>query len=139
MRTVTSRGTALVLLALAGAACDATINPFPITQPSPVPITVQFTGSLTRNGGATHQFDSTGPGTVQATLVSLAPDGDAIVGFGLGTWNGQLCSMVLAKDDARVNTVITGSAGSAGPLCVRVWDNNLLGEETTYEITVVHP
>jgi hypothetical protein len=76
---------------------------------------------------------------VTATLTTLEPDSSLVVGLSLGTWNGQVCQIVLANDSATQGTVITGAVSSFGSLCVRIYDVGNLTGPINYEITVVHP
>ncbi len=61
-----------------------------------------------------------------------------ILGISLGTWNGNTCQVVLAKDNATLGSIVLGTASSAGTLCARVYDVGNLTEPASYEITVVH-
>jgi hypothetical protein len=131
------RLTALLIATALASACAS--EPVP-TAPTPtVPITEFFQGTLTINGGVTHTFNSTAGGTVQATLTALGPDSTAIVGLSLGTWNGNACQIILAKDEATQSSTITGTASSAGGLCVRIYDVGKLTGAATYEVQVTHP
>ncbi len=133
MRTLTL--TALVAVA---AACgdDATT---PTTPTPPVTVTETFSGSVTRNGAATHTFATQASGTVTATLTTLAPDSALVIGLSLGTFNGSACQLVITKDDATQGTVVTGGVSTLGNLCVRVYDVGNITDPITYDITVVHP
>lgn len=130
------RGLALLsFLAATTATCgnDATTP----TAPDPVAVTVSFSGTLTPNDAETHPFDSQ-RGTVTATLLSVAPDSTAVVGFSLGTWNGLSCAVVLANDKATQGVSIVGTVNSTGNLCVRIYDVGTIAEPLTYEVRVVH-
>jgi len=127
---------ALLLAVLAG--CDDdTSTP---VSPTPDPVTEAFSGSLNVNGGATHTFTSVAPGSMNATLTSLAPDSGAVLGFAIGSWNGSYCSHINAKDDATQLSVLYGTVTlSRAPLCVRVYDVGRLTDSVSYTITVIHP
>ncbi len=134
---MTRRLTVLLIAIAFGSACSEDRVP---TAPTPtVPITEVFQGTLTINGGVTHPFNSTASGTVQATLTALGPDSTVLVGLSLGAWNGNACQIILAKDDATQSSTITGTASSAGGLCVRIYDVGKLAEAATYEVQVTHP
>jgi hypothetical protein len=129
----------VLLLACLVTACDDTTTP---VTPTPEPKTETFTGTVSQAGGDTHNFDVGAGGRVTATLKSLAPDSALVVGFGLGNWNSTVesCSIVLAKDAATTNAVLTGTMTSAGPLCVRVYDvGNIGATPVTYSVEVTHP
>jgi hypothetical protein len=96
-----------------------------------------ISGRLTVNGAATHPFVVGRPGNATATLTSLTPDSTAIIGLSLGTWNGVTCQILIANDNATLNSSAIGTA-SAGNFCVRVQDVGKLAAPTDYEITVRH-
>ena len=79
-------------------------------------------------------------GTVVAQIVTLAPDSTAVISLSLGTWNGQVCQIILANDAATSGAlgVVTGTASTAGNFCVRVSDVGRLTAPTDYEIIVRH-
>jgi hypothetical protein len=134
---------ALLLLAPLAAACGD--DPAPPTAPDdPTPIVETFqsddTGDhppLNPNGGRTHSFSVQQAGAVSARLTALGPDDTVHVGLSLGTWNGQVCQIILRNDDAVLNTTVTGSA-QTGNFCVSIYDIGRLTGLTTYQITVTH-
>jgi hypothetical protein len=137
-----ARPFALVLLALAPLGCGGE-DPFQIpTNPTPaVPIVVTFNGTVTRNGAVTHTFTTQASGTVTATLQVATPEG-AVVGLSLGTWNGNLCQVVLSKDSAVQGNVVTGNVSALGSLCVRLYDAGgviAANQPVEYEVKVEHP
>src|SRR5262245_17135195 len=101
---------AAVALALAATACESNDIFQPPTGPAPAPTTLTFTGTLTRNGGITEVFTTQAGGTVTATLVTVSPE--AIVGLGLGTWNGAACQVTVAQDASIQSTVLVGTASA---------------------------
>ena len=123
------------------AACGEDPFETPTNPNPPVPVTETFTGTVNQNGAQTHTFSSSASGTVTATLTTLGPDSALIIGLALGTWNGNVCQIVLPKDNATQGSVITGGVSALGNLCVRIYDvgNVTAAEPATYEITVVHP
>jgi hypothetical protein len=127
----------LLVIALFTAACDD--EPETPTSPTPpVTVTETFSGSINRNGIAIHNFTTQASGTVTATLTTLAPDSELLVGFSLGTWNGTSCQLVITKTDAKQTTVLTGGVSALGSLCVVINDVGNIVNAITYEITVVH-
>jgi hypothetical protein len=132
-----------VALAAALAAGGCGNDPLAALVPPTVSVTVTetFTGTLTRNGATSHSFTvtSTGGGEVQATLKTVSPDSAAVVGFGLGTWNGSSCQIVITNDRASQASALLGRATSTGSLCVRLFDVGLITDPQDYEIEVVHP
>lgn len=133
-------GLAALFLVAASTACD---DPGPTTPtdptPDPVTFTETFTGVLNRNGAITFPFTALARGTATATLASVLPDNTVPLGFAMGTWNGNSCNSVISNDNATEFTQITGSIGSAGVLCLRVYDIGRVATTATFAITVVHP
>jgi hypothetical protein len=120
-------------------ACGDDLVETPTTPTPPVTTTETFSGTINRNGAATHNFATQASGTVTATLTTLGPDSALIVGLSLGTSNGTTCSLQITKDDATQGTVVTGGVSALGSLCVRIYDVGNVVDPITYEITVVHP
>ena len=127
---------ALILAAGLFAGCGDDTTPTTPTDP-PVEIAEPFTGTLTITGAFTHPFIVQRAGQATATLTSLSPDSAAVISLSLGTWNGQVCQILLANDAATTNTTVVGNA-SAGNFCVRVSDVGRLTAPTDYAITVRH-
>ena len=127
---------ALILAAGLAAGCGDDDLPTTPTDP-PVEVVEPFTGTVTINGAATHQFVVQRAGNVTATLTSLTPDSAAVISLALGTWNGQVCQILLANDAATTNTIVIGTA-SAGNFCVRLSDVGRLAAATDYSVTVNH-
>lgn len=123
-------------LAVSFAACGDDNSP---TTPSPPTgsVTEVFSGTLTVNGGATHQFKASGAGTVTATLTSLTPA--ARLGFSVGNWTGTACSAVLSNDFALAGDVLSAQASAVASLCVRIYDAGYMTDSVDYAITVTHP
>ena len=140
MRSSLTRGLAALLLVAASTACD---DPGPTTptdpDADPTTFTETFTGVLTKNGAITFPFTALAQGTATATLASVLPDNTVPLGFAMGTWNGTGCQSVISNDNAIEFTQITGTVGSAGALCLRVYDIGRLATTAKFTITVVHP
>lgn len=143
MRRLTTRVTpllfALVVPAL-GAGCGATATPTATstsTSPS-VSITETFQGTVAVNGAATFSFGVTTLGAVTATYKSIAPNTGATMGLALGIWNGSSCAVVIANDNAIVNSTVIGNASAAGTLCVRAYDVGRLTATQTVELSITH-
>ena len=109
----------------------------PPTTPTPDPVTISFSGTLTPNSARLHRFSPVAGGTVTATLSTLPAN--TTIGLDLGTWNGNSCHIIIAKTDAALNSVVIGTVASAGELCVRVYDVGSLTTSITYGVTVLHP
>lgn len=129
----------IVVLAMPGLGCDGVIDDLP-TTPDPVITTETFTGTLTVNGGDTHQFFTLATGAVTATLTSLGDEPPSKVGFSMGTMAGATCSVVLRNDSAVVTSVLVGTVTTLqGALCVSVYDTGALSKPVDYTFTVSHP
>jgi len=130
----------LVPLAAVAAGCSGDISRFPTTA-DPVFVTETFTGTININGAVTHGVSTGATGPVTATLTSLGENPPARVGFSLGTLGlSAVCTPVLVKDDAVVNTALTGTVSTlAGSLCVRIYDVGALTGRVEYTVTVRHP
>ena len=129
---------ALLLLAPLAAGCGDNSTNTP-TAPTPVAVTETFSGTLTPNGGVTHEFVVQQAGTVTARLTALAPDNTVTIGLNLGTWNGAVCAALLPNDKAMLNTTVTGNAQNTGLYCARVYDAaGTLTTSIDYTIDVTH-
>ena len=129
----------LVGALLSTTACGDDDTPTAPTPGTPVTITDTFSGSINRNGAATHTFLAQAAGTVTVTLTTLAPEGTEAIGLSLGTWNGSACQLVIANTAAAQGAIVIGVASSAGNLCIFVQDVGKIAAAASYEITVVHP
>jgi YD repeat-containing protein len=129
---------ALLLLAPLAAGCGDDTPTAP-TAPEPVAVTESFTGTLTPNGGRTHEFVVQQAGTTSVRLTALTPDDTISIGLSLGTWNGAVCQAILSNDKAALNATVTGTAQQTGLFCARVYDAaGSLTAATDYTISVTH-
>jgi LysM repeat protein len=130
---------ALMLAAtIFSAACDDDSITTPTTPTAPTELVEEFTGTLTVNGAATHPYVVQRVGVTSATINTLEPNAEAVVGIALGTWNGQSCQIIIANDAATTNSAATGQATSIGNFCARISDVGRLTAPTDYKITVRH-
>lgn len=139
MRSLT-RGLVAILLLAGATACDDP-GPTTPTEPTPPPksFTETFTGVLNQNGAVTFPFAVTVAGQATATLASILPDNTVPLGFAMGTWNGTACQSVISNDNAIEFTQITGTVGTAGSLCLRVYDVGRVKTTARFTVYVVHP
>jgi hypothetical protein len=138
--SVLTRSLAAVLLVFSSMACDDAGPTTPDDSGDVAPtFTETFSGSLNPNGAITFPFTALAKGSATATLSSILPDNTVLLGFAMGTWFGNNCTAVISKDNAFEFSTITGSIGSAGALCLRVYDANGLGSTVKFTVTVVHP
>jgi hypothetical protein len=132
----------LLTVALVTLACDESVDPAlldPTPNDDPEAVVETFTGALNKNGAVTHTFATNGPGTLVATLVSVAPDAAVSLSLSVGTWSGLTCQVVLTNDSAVAGISITGVGSAAGNFCVRVADVGNVTDTVTYEVRVSHP
>jgi hypothetical protein len=128
----------LIAATVSAAGCDDDTTT-PIEPTLPPTVTESFSGTITPNGAATHPFATQRSGSVEVTLVSVSPDSSVVLGLSLGTWNGVVCQIILANDNATQGAVVSGTVTSFGTLCVRVYDVGRFTEPVSYEVQVVHP
>ena len=124
---------------LSTTACGDDAAPTAPTPTTPVTVTDTFSGSINRNGAATHTFLAQAAGTVTVTLTTLSPEGTEAIGLSLGTWNGTACQLIIANTAAAQGAIVIGVASSAGNLCIFVQDVGKVAVAASYEITVIHP
>jgi hypothetical protein len=140
-RTVASLTSLLLATAfVAGCSDDTPTTP---EVPTPVPIVSTFglpeePLSLNPNGARTHDFTVQQTGSVSATLTSLGGDEGLTVGLSLGTWNGQSCQIIIARDSIKATESVIGTANGTGLFCVRIYDVGNLTGNVTYSISVTH-
>ena len=132
-------GVLVSCLALAAAGCSNN-STTSTTTTTPTATTETFSGQLTTNGAVTHTFQATVAGQITATLTTLTSDTPLTVGLSLGTWNGSVCQIILANDQAVQGTIVTGTVSSASNLCARIADaSGTVPAPTPYVISVAHP
>ncbi len=139
-RRFAALGLVLALAAFGAAGCDDDESDTPTTPNPPAPsVTESFSGTLNRNGAVTFSFAVAATGQVTATLVELSSSA-VPVSLILGNWNGTVCQVVLANDNAVQGTFVTGTMSAAGSLCVRLSDaSGNLEAGVTFKVDVVHP
>lgn len=132
----------LVLVVLVHTACSDNLSTTPTETTATTQITDTFSGTLSRNGAATHTFATARSGTITATLLTLSPESVTSIGVSLGTWNGEACYLPpgTARDNTIVGSSVVGTASAAGTFCVRAYDaSGSITDPASYEIQVVHP
>jgi hypothetical protein len=128
---------ALLLAPLTAGCGDDNVSDLP-NVPTPVAITETFAGDLNPNGGRTHPFTVQQAGAVAVKLTALSPDDTLTVGLSLGTWNGQVCQIILRNDAALLNATVIGTAQQTGLFCVSIYDVGKLTASTDYSLDVTH-
>jgi hypothetical protein len=129
----------LVAMTAGAAGCGATATTTTTTPTTPsVLITETYTGTVTVGGASTFSFGVLATGPVTATYSSISPATGATMGLALGTWNGSACQIVIANDNAIVNSTVIGQASAAGTLCVRAYDIGKLAATQTVQLSITH-
>jgi len=129
-----------VTLAAGAVACDDPGPTAPVVETPVVEnVTETFSGNLGRNGAVTFPFAVSAAGSATAQITAIGPVNTVAVGLTMGTWNGVQCAAVISNDDAREFSSMTGSAGGAGTLCLRIHDVGRLSSTITFTLTVTHP
>jgi hypothetical protein len=132
--------TVLVLLTAASlsAGCGED-EPLPTPTP-PAEITESFTGTLNPFSARNFNFVVQNPGSVTASVTALEPDSPTTVGISVGTWTGTACQVVVDRQDAVLNSTVTGTATQAGSICVRIYDSseNGLPAPVAFTLSVRH-
>jgi len=130
---------AVVAMTAGAAGCGSDTTTTPTTPTStPASITESYKGTVGVNGAATFSFGVTASGSVTATYTSMSPASAATMGLALGIWNGSSCNVVIANDNAIVNSTVVGTASAAGTLCVRAYDIGKLAATQTVELSITH-
>ena len=131
-----------VLLAMtagvAGCGSTTTTPTSSVTTTNTTTITETYTGTVSVGGGTTFSFGVTALGTVTATYQSMTPASGATMGLALGIWNGASCQVIIANDNAVVNSTVIGQASAAGNLCVRAYDIGKLTATQTVTLSITH-
>jgi hypothetical protein len=128
---------ALLLAPLAAGCGDDNQSNLP-NAPTPVAVTETFSGNLNPNGGRTHPFAVQQAGAVSVKLTALSPDNTVTVGLSLGTWNGQVCQIILRNDAALLNATVIGTAQQTGQFCASIYDVGQLSASTDYSLDITH-
>jgi hypothetical protein len=140
MRAVLKARFLLVLLVLVSGACDNGDSPTIPTPPTP--ITETFTGVVNLNGSVVHPFIASGAGSVTATITGVDPSSSPSFGFGMGTWDGAVCTITMLNNLATTSAALTGTVVAPSSLCIRLFDsqgNVPTDAPINYTVQVVHP
>lgn len=131
---------ALAIPALAAAGCESTAEPSGTdSTTTPTVITETFVGTVAVNGAATFSFGVTASGSVTAAYKNISPTAGSTMGLALGIWSTSgTCNVVIANDNAILNSGVVGNASAAGTLCVRAYDVGRLSATQTVELTITH-
>jgi hypothetical protein len=107
----------VILVAVAGAACDSGSISTPIQPTPPTMVTETFTGTVGQNGAVTFNFLTQTAGQVTAR-VSILSDGGIPMGLSLGEWNSFACEIKISNDTALIGPRLPGMCpGPASCVC----------------------
>jgi hypothetical protein len=127
-------------LALTGACGDSTTTP---TSPtSPATSTESFSGTLAQLGSVTQVFTVSATGTVEISLVSVAPLTTMALGVGVQSSDGTSClTTITQNDNARSGASALRGTVAAGKYCVRLYDSGNIpaAGSADYTVQIVHP
>jgi hypothetical protein len=132
---------ATVLLAVCTmTSCSKNDSP---TTPTPTsPTTSSFSSELRPGSSVARTFTTTQPGTITATLISIAPASPP-VGLGIGIPDGGVSGCTLSTSVNIVPgspaTPLTATVDTVGPYCVALYDLGTLTDTVNFEITIVYP
>jgi hypothetical protein len=115
-----------------GSACSNSATP------DAARMTETFTGVLSAGGAATHAFNVSQAGTLDATLTSISPQSTITVGFGVGQVTTGGCSLISVTEGGRVGSDLSGPI-NPGSYCVTIYDVGNVQDSVSYTLTVVHP
>ena len=114
------------------------------TSPSATLTTNTFSGSLSQNGTAVHNFSVSSSGyTLLAGYTSISPSSITSLGLGIGTWDSSTSTCGLNQtqlDAAKSGSTALSATANSGSYCVRVYDggNITSGTTVTYTVQVQH-
>ena len=106
--------------------------------PDAARMTETFNGVLSAGGNASHAFNVTQAGTLDATLTSITPESSITVGFGVGQVTTGGCALISVTESGRVGSDLSGPINS-GSYCVTIYDVGNVQGSVSYTVTVVHP
>ena len=130
-------GCCLVVIVLAGSACDDAAT---ATSPSTTsPVTDTFVGQFPVGGSAARSFSAASAGSAAITLTQIGPPADVTVGLGVGIPQSDGAGCYLTE-------TVSAGAGSqltvaveAGTYCVRLFDTGALTSQVAFSVTIVRP
>ena len=135
------RHAALILLAVAAAACGgSTFAPSTVGANATV-VTETFTGSVDPGGQKVHTFTVTTPGLVSVTMTQAGPPPTITMGLGIGNPDtAGNCTFITTTNQAVASTTpqLQGTLTSSGAYCVAIGDVGNAAGPITYSLTVSH-
>jgi hypothetical protein len=140
MRAVLKGRFLLLVVLVFVSACDNGDSPLDPTPPTLV--TETFTGVVNLNGSVVHPFIATTAGSVTATITGVDPSSSPSFGFGMGTWDGAVCTITMLNNLATTSAALTGTVVAPSSLCIRLFDsqgNVPTDAPINYTVQVVHP
>jgi hypothetical protein len=126
----------------AASACGSTSATTPTSPTTPVTITESFSGTLAQLGSATQVFTVSATGTVEISLMSVAPLTTMALGVGVQSSDGTNClTTITQNDNARSGASALRGTVAAGKYCLRLYDSGNIpaAGSADYTIQIVHP
>jgi hypothetical protein len=131
LRRHAARAAVIGLLVVSSAACGGSAAPSEVTE--------SLGGVLSSASSSWHIFNTSGPGDVTITLVSLSPLSAITVGIGIGIASGSTCNLQYKSEVFKADTTWTTSLGAKGAYCVAIYDIGQVSKDVTYKLSVMHP
>ena len=78
---------------------------------------------LSLNGSVVHPFIASAAGSVTATITAVDPSTSPSFGFGMGTWDGSVCTVIMLNNLATTSAALAGTVVAPSSLCVRLFDS----------------
>ncbi len=125
----------VVPLALVMSGCGDSTDP--ITIPTPIEVTENFSG-IVGQGGVSYHVINAKVGTVTLTMNAIGPDSSATIGMSIGVLNSIACTAVMENPTARVGSQLVGTATGVTTLCMKLYDAGTIALDQTlsYEIAI---
>jgi hypothetical protein len=135
MKNVAAVGLACALIA--GPACNDKSSTTPTTPTTSA--TILFGGRVAVGGNTWRSVAVEGSGTLTVWLSALSPDTEAVVGLGLGTFDGGVCTITTQLETASGLDPQISATVAPRTYCVKIWDIGNLTKPTDFTITIVTP
>lgn len=131
----------LIALALAAAGCGGSpLSPSEVAEFNALTsVTESFSGTAGVGLTVTHTFVGAKAGAVTLTLTEVGPDAAALVGLGLGVWDGTNCTVQISTTAGKLNEVYQATTAGSGNFCVAVGDPGTFTADVTYTVKITHP
>lgn len=103
------------------------------------PTAETFSSVLTVNGGTSHPFTVSGPGTVSVTLTNLSASVTVGLGIGIPNASGAGCNLNTSVSATASSTAQITANIDVGTYCVELYDTGTLRADVSFAVRIVHP